>query len=91
MRISLTSEIELYIRQQLDAGRYKSADELVQLALEYFRSKQDLDSAEFDPGELNRLIAVGQAEADRDELLDGDEALRLRRDRRSTGQSKRTG
>jgi antitoxin ParD1/3/4 len=90
MRISLTPEIEQYIREQLKAGQFKSADELVQLAVEYFRSRRALDQTQFDPGELSRLIAVGQAEADRGESLDGDEALRLRRERRVRNPSKRS-
>jgi antitoxin ParD1/3/4 len=90
MRISLTPEIEQYIREQLDTGQYKSADELVQLALEYFRNKQQVERMQFPTGELNQIIAIGQAEADRGELLDGDDALRMRRDKRANGQSKRT-
>lgn len=89
MRISLTPDIEQYIREQLDGGKFKSADELVQLALEYFRNRQRTEQADFATDELNKLIAIGQAEADRGELLDGDEPLRWRREPRATEQSKR--
>lgn len=88
MRISIPSEIEQFIKDQVEAGRFRSADEMVQVALDYFRSKQEVDAMEIDGSDLSRLIAVGQAQADRGELIDGDQALRARRNRRKV---KRTG
>jgi putative addiction module CopG family antidote len=80
MTISLSPEIARFVEQKVREGNYTSADALIEDAV---RQMQTFDEPEFAPGELERLIAVGQAEADAGLLIDGPKSLEERRRRRA--------
>jgi predicted transcriptional regulator len=57
----------------VQTGHFPTADAMIANALEAFITQQaDLPTGE----ELKRLIAEGESEADRGELLDGEEVFR---------------
>jgi antitoxin ParD1/3/4 len=67
MNISLRPDLEKFIDEQVETGHYPTPDAVVENALETLKIQQ----AGLPAGEaLRRLIAEGQAEADRGELLD---------------------
>jgi antitoxin ParD1/3/4 len=68
MQVVLDPELEHFVEQQVRAGLYSSASEVVADALTLLKSA-DADTIPAD--ELRRLIAEGQAEADRGEFIDG--------------------
>lgn len=68
MQISLSPEMERFVREKVTAGTYTSADEVVQDAL--VRLREADTRQEIPREELSRIIAVGQAESDRGEVLD---------------------
>jgi antitoxin ParD1/3/4 len=68
MEITLSPELKKFVDAKIEAG-YGSANDVVKNALQLWLRNEQGDSIRGD--ELTRLIAVGQAEADRGELLDG--------------------
>lgn len=72
MQITLPPELEKYVEDQVKAGVYPTPDAVVENALETLKIQQaSLPSGE----ELRRLVAEGQAAADRGEFVDGHEAI----------------
>jgi putative addiction module CopG family antidote len=68
MNITLTPDSEQYLREQLAAGKFPSADAAVSEALRRMREhEQKMD-------ELRRDIAVGIAQADQGMTVEFDEA-----------------
>ena len=71
MNITLKPELEAYIQEQVKAGRYDSAEDVVTTALT--RLMQDECSGEFTPGELDEFMAAGEADLERGDVLTLDE------------------
>lgn len=73
MQITLHQrELEQFVEEKVRSGEYANPDAVVENALATFRLHEGiLPSGE----KLRQLIAEGQAEADRGELLDGEEAF----------------
>jgi putative addiction module CopG family antidote len=69
MKLSLDASTELLIAERLKSGRYASAEDVVTAALHAL--EQDETGFDFQPGELDRLIAEGEAS----ETLDGHAVL----------------
>lgn len=85
MTIRLRPELEALIQRDVQRGPYRSADEFVERAIEMLHEQEEWLA------ENRRRIAAriehGFAQAERGELLDGEEAfqeLRRRRDERRT-------
>jgi len=70
MQISIQQpDLEQFVEEQVKSGQYPSAEAVVENALRALQTQQmNLPSGE----ELRRLIAEGQAAADRGEFVDGD-------------------
>jgi putative addiction module CopG family antidote len=86
MQISLPAELEKYIEEQVKTGHYPTPDAVVENALEILKIQQaGLPSGE----ELQRLIAEGQAEADRGELLPASKVFGELREHSATRRSDR--
>jgi antitoxin ParD1/3/4 len=66
MQITLSHELEEFVENKIRSGDYPSAQELIEDAVARLRAE------DIDPAELRRLVAQGQAEADRGELIDAD-------------------
>lgn len=83
MEIPLTPEDQQFIEAQVKVGRFPSAQDVVGAALERLRRDEDDAAAtagEFDPGELDALVAEGEADIERGAVVDADEVFdRLRR------------
>lgn len=72
MELSLTPELERRIQQQVESGRFASAEQLISKAVDVFESwpvPEGMDQTEFE-----RLIEEGCAEADRGETVSAEEA-----------------
>ena len=74
MDISLTPELERMVVEKVESGLYSSPSEVVREALCLMRERDLARQQQLQ--ELRRQIALGLAEADRGELLDGKEVFR---------------
>ena len=82
MNLRLTAEFERFVQDKVRTGEYASPDRVVEAAL--LRLMEDDSAACIEAEELRKMIAVGQEEADRGELLDAEdvfEELRQRSER----------
>lgn len=70
--VALTPELARFVEDQVTAGYYARAQDVVEDALTLLK---DASADDVPADELRRLIAVGQAEADRGELIDGAEVF----------------
>lgn len=73
MNVSLTPELERLVQEKVASGLYNSASEVVREALRLMQERDEL--RRFRLEELRREIAIGIAEADRGELLDGEQVM----------------
>lgn len=73
MTITLTPDLEDFVKAKVASGSYSSAREVIQQGL---RLLEDIESMlDVPASELSAQIAVGLEQADRGELLDGEEVL----------------
>ena len=80
MRLNLKSATEQSIRRKVSSGQYSSPSHVVEAALATLDQQESL---EFEPEELRRLIAEGEASIRAHGTIDGRTALRKRRQRRA--------
>ena len=78
MNVNLTPELEKLIQDKVKSGLYNNQSEVVREALRLLSERDELRRAHLTG--LRDALAKGLAEADRGELLDGDEVLREMRD-----------
>lgn len=74
MTIELKPEHEAYVQAQVRAGRFKSADEALDAAVHFLR-KADEPFGDFEPGELDALLAEGLRDIERGDVYDGEEVM----------------
>lgn len=86
--MTLNIRTQKRIEQWRARGGYATADDVVIAALAAL--EQQMNKGQFEPGELDKLLAVADAEIARGDLIDGEQALRDRR-RRRVEQAKKTG
>lgn len=90
MSVTLTPELEKYIDDQVKAGRYGSPAELLSAAILQLRQSEQVGA--FAPGELDCLLAEGEADIGRGDVVDMGqvrEHFRLRAtDAEATGEPK---
>jgi len=79
MTIRLTPELEALIQKDVERGRYQSADEFVAQAVQMLH-EQEQWLAE-NRADVVAKIEHGFAQAERGELVDGDEAFQQLRQR----------
>ena len=73
VNISLTPELDAFLQARVQSGRYQTTSEVVREALRLLeRHEQERDQA-FQ--QLKAKLEKGAAEADRGELLDGEEVF----------------
>ena len=80
MTIHLKPELEAVIHEHVQRGPYQSVDEFMERAVQMLH-EQEAWLAE-NRAEISGGIEHGFAQAERGELIDGDEAVRLLRQRR---------
>ena len=72
MTFTLRPDLEQAVRDRVQAGPYRSVDDLINAALERFMEPQ------FAPGELARLLAVGEQQVAAGQLVpEADVASRM--------------
>ena len=79
MNISLTEEIEEFVRRKVESGRYSSAAEVIRAGLRLLDQEDELGSARLPA--IRARVEEGIAQAERGELVDGEEAVARARKR----------
>jgi antitoxin ParD1/3/4 len=79
MTLAIPPELQRLIEQRMKSGRYATPEDVVTAAL--FSLDREESGGEFEPGELDRLLAEGE----QSEPLDGDKVLEELRALRSQG------
>ena len=76
---NIPEDLRSFVNGELGSGRYRSLDELLAEGLRLLRERETFIEAHRD--ELRAQIAEGVLQAERGELVDGEEAMdRLRRE-----------
>ncbi|MBW4590701.1 type II toxin-antitoxin system ParD family antitoxin [Aetokthonos hydrillicola Thurmond2011] len=70
MNVSLTPDLEQFIQNQIKSGKYTSASEVIQAALQMFVQQQDIYKGRFE--ELQKEIMIGIEASKRGEVVDAD-------------------
>lgn len=77
MELNLDARMRKFIEAKVETGEFQSPEEVVSTALALLMHE---DRHEFEPGELARLVAEGEADVARGDVLDGEEVFeKLRR------------
>jgi antitoxin ParD1/3/4 len=73
VNVSLTPELDAFLQSRVESGRYQTTSEVVREALRLLeRQERDREEA---LAQLKAKLERGIAQADRGELLDGDEVF----------------
>jgi putative addiction module CopG family antidote len=86
MTITLTREMKKIVDEKLQTGDFATAEDVVFAALQAMKSQQ-ID--EFEPGELDRLIAEGDESIRKEGTIDVDDAFAELRARRAQSKARR--
>ena len=81
MRLNLSPVTEQLIRRKVSSGQYSSASDVVEAAIATLEQQEQL---QFEPEEVRRLIAEGEASG----TIDGPSSLKKRRERRAARRRK---
>lgn len=73
MHISLTPQLEAFVKAHVDSGMYNNASEVVREALHDMRHQEQMTELELE--HLRREVAIGLEEVERGETVDAGEAL----------------
>ena len=73
MNVNLTPELETLVRGKVESGLFRSASEVVRHALRIMVRDEEREQQHQEY--LRRALAEGIAQADRGELIDGEEAF----------------
>jgi antitoxin ParD1/3/4 len=83
LNVSLTPELEEFVRDRVDTGRYQTASEVVREGLRLLElQERDRDAAH---AALKAKLKIAAAEADSGALVDGEEFINKLIGRLSTG------
>ena len=88
MNVSLTTQLEAFIQEKVDSGQYRSASEVVREALRLLWEQNQARQLRLD--RLRQEIAAGIEEADRGDLIEGENVfagLRARGEARPQSES----
>jgi antitoxin ParD1/3/4 len=81
MNVSLKPDVQKLIDERVNSGKYSSPEEVVEAAMLALDQLENF--GEFEPGELDRLLAEGEQGIEYEGTLDGEEAFRSRARRRA--------
>lgn len=73
MNVNLGPVLDRFVTDLLSTGLYQSQSEVLRDGLRLLKEREDLKQLRLN--ELRQAIAVGTAEADRNEFLDGETAF----------------
>ena len=79
MTVTLTTEQEQFIAEQLKDGHYRSANDVIEQSLGMLRVQEEFIRANI--SELNEKIAVGMEQVKRGEGVDGRKAIQNLREK----------
>ena len=82
MNLSLDPKLQKIIEERVKSGQYASAEDVVAAAL--LTLDQQERFGDFGPKELDELLAEGERSIEGQGTLDGDDAFRLRQNRRAS-------
>jgi antitoxin ParD1/3/4 len=71
--ISLAADLERFVADQVSRGHYSNASEVIADSLRLLRLQEDTDDTALE--ELRQKLRRGAAEAERGELVDGEQFL----------------
>jgi antitoxin ParD1/3/4 len=74
VNISLTPELDAFLQSRVKSGRYQTSSEVVREALRLLQHQEKERDAAFK--QLKAKLERGAAQADRGELLDGDQVFK---------------
>ena len=86
MHLLLDPDLQKLIEEQISSGGYESPGDVVRAALTALKQQEQF--GDFVPGELDQLLAEGEASIEQEGTLDGAEAFEARRLRRAALRSK---
>lgn len=86
MNVSLTPALEKLVEKRVKSGLYHSASEVIREALRLLEDQERARHLKLE--NLRREISIGVEQADRGELMDGQEVIRKLR-KRHTEQAQR--
>jgi antitoxin ParD1/3/4 len=89
MNVSLTPELERLVAEKVESGMYTSASEVVREGLRLLHEQDERRRARLE--ELRREVARGVEQADRGELIDGEDVFRELRERNAKAVAQREG
>ncbi|MEM9276551.1 MAG: type II toxin-antitoxin system ParD family antitoxin [Cyanobacteria bacterium P01_F01_bin.143] len=87
MNVSLTPELEQFVQSKVESGMYYSASEVIREGLRMLQEKEMLKQIKIE--ELRREIQKGIEQADRGELVDGEEVFENIRAKSRTRRNKK--
>ena len=87
MNISLSPQTKRLLNRQMKTGAYSSPDEALRAGLACLEQQER--AGDFEPGELQKLLAVADAEIERGELFDAENIFREFRCRSASKKSRR--
>ena len=80
MNIEISPATLRILKSRMKRGGYESPDAAVRAGLAYLEQQEN--AIDFEPGELDRLLAVADVEMAKGETLDGEASFRNRKRRR---------
>ncbi len=81
MNLSLTPDVQQQINERVISGKYSTPEDVVAAAMMALDQQEQL--GDFEANELDDLLAEGERSIEREGTLDGEEAFRLRSQRRA--------
>ena len=81
MQLSLSADVQKLIEDRVKSGKYSTPEDVVVAAIVTLQQQEDI--GDFDPGELDGLLAEGEHSVQHEGTLDGDAAFAARRARRA--------
>jgi antitoxin ParD1/3/4 len=81
MNLSLSPDVQKLINERVNSGKYSTPEDVVAAAIVALNQQEQF--GDFEAHELDNLLAEGKRSIERDGTLDGDEAFRLRSQRRA--------
>lgn len=70
LNLTLTPELEQFVKTQLENGKYTSPEEVVLAALQMFAKQENIYKGRFE--ELQREIMIGVEASERGEVIDSE-------------------
>ncbi|MGK7901560.1 MAG: type II toxin-antitoxin system ParD family antitoxin [Hormoscilla sp.] len=74
MNVLLTSELEEFVQEKVNTGKYQSASEVIIVALQLLEQQDRIRQMRID--KLRAEIAIGIEQGDRGEVFDGEDVVR---------------